>query len=290
MRSPRSRRAVRITVGTAVAFAGLYALSWGANLPADPSFEPEAIVADATIVSGLPTATTLEPVMAEPSFAEPSFAEPSMGEPLPAASNAVVTTAPSDTTAVTSSDPLRLLPVAATSRPWAPTAKPKRVTVKPFTSVAFTITRPVTCRASAECSRPARATASVTRKAVQAVQVVLQWCAMLADAESERQQGLMDRKDLADHDGMIFEFSEDSTAAFYMYRTVMPLSIVWFDAAGAFVSATDMEPCTDPNPGNCPVYPAQRPYRYALEVPKGGLAAIGAGPGSVLRVGGTCRS
>jgi uncharacterized membrane protein (UPF0127 family) len=41
-----------------------------------------------------------------------------------------------------------------------------------------------------------------------------------------------------------------------------------------------MEPCI--GQAACPLYSAAGPYRYALEVPKGGLAALGAVPGSRL--------
>jgi uncharacterized membrane protein (UPF0127 family) len=96
----------------------------------------------------------------------------------------------------------------------------------------------------------------------------------------------MGRKDLGGYDGMIFVFQEDTTGSFYMLNTPLPLSIAWFDSSGQFVSATDMEPClTGPD---CPLYSAVRPYRFALEVPKGGLAGLGIGPGSTIEIGGQC--
>lgn len=112
-------------------------------------------------------------------------------------------------------------------------------------------------------------------------------CALLADTPEQRSQGLMRRTDLAGHDGMIFRFPADTTGSFWMKDTPMPLSIAWFDSSGAFVSATDMEPCLD-LPA-CPTYAAARPYRFALEVPKGALPALGVVPGSRLVVGGPCR-
>ena len=47
-----------------------------------------------------------------------------------------------------------------------------------------------------------------------------------------------------------------------------------------------MAPCAD-RP-DCPTYPAGRPFRYALEVPRGGLAQLGVGPGAQLAVGAGC--
>ncbi|MDQ3176732.1 MAG: DUF192 domain-containing protein [Actinomycetota bacterium] len=109
-------------------------------------------------------------------------------------------------------------------------------------------------------------------------------CVWLADDPDERSKGLMGVTDLRRAAGMVFVFTEDRFGAFYMYDTPMPLSIAFFDADGAFVSAADMTPCTRDDAGDCPRYRAARPYRTAVEVPVGTLADLGIGPGSRLRV------
>jgi uncharacterized membrane protein (UPF0127 family) len=112
-------------------------------------------------------------------------------------------------------------------------------------------------------------------------------CALLADTPEQHRQGLMNRRDLAGHAGMLFRFATIQNGAFWMKDTIMPLSIAYFGDDGAFVSSTDMEPCL--NRGNdCPAYPAGGPYRYALEVKKGGLGSLGIGPGAHLLVGAGC--
>jgi len=111
-------------------------------------------------------------------------------------------------------------------------------------------------------------------------------CALLAQTAAQHARGLMTRTDLAGHVGMLFVFSGNSTETFFMRNTPMPLSIAWFDASGHFVSATDMAPC--PDRADCPTYAAAKPYRYALEVPKGGLAGLGIGPSSTITVGAGC--
>ena len=111
-------------------------------------------------------------------------------------------------------------------------------------------------------------------------------CALLAETTEQQQRGLMGRTDLGGYDGMLFRFSADTTSSFYMTDTLIPLSIAWFNADGYFVSATDMEPC--PDKAGCPTFGAAAPYRYALEVAKGGLPALGVGPGAQLVVGGGC--
>ena len=112
-------------------------------------------------------------------------------------------------------------------------------------------------------------------------------CALLAETATQQGRGLMERRDLGGYDGMLFKFAADHTGEFYMLNTPLPLSIAFFDASGAFVSATDMAPCIDMP--TCPTYGAARPYRWALEVPRGDLPRLGVGPGTRLVAGGPCR-
>ncbi len=112
-------------------------------------------------------------------------------------------------------------------------------------------------------------------------------CALLAETPVQHARGLMHRRDMSGYDGMLFDFGAPHTGTFWMKDTPMRLSIAWFDASGNFVSAADMDPCLD-RP-QCPSYSAAGPYRYALEVPRGGLAGLGVGPGSRLVATPVCR-
>jgi uncharacterized membrane protein (UPF0127 family) len=113
-------------------------------------------------------------------------------------------------------------------------------------------------------------------------------CLLLARSAGQRQQGLMHVTDrsLGGHDGMLFSFPEETSGTFWMRNTPMPLSIAFFDTDGVLVSTTDMAPCGDSS--SCPAYAADGPYRYALEVPKGRLTALGVTDGASLEVGGRC--
>lgn len=113
------------------------------------------------------------------------------------------------------------------------------------------------------------------------------FCALLAETDAQRERGLMGRTDLGGADAMVFTFPADSTVPFIMNNVPVPLSIAWFDARGRLVRATDMEPCP-PQLNSCPTYAAGRPYRYAIEVLKGGLSRFRVGNASVLTVGGAC--
>ncbi len=96
----------------------------------------------------------------------------------------------------------------------------------------------------------------------------------VADTPAVRSQGLMGVTDLEGLDGMLFVFEETTGAGFWMKDTLIALDIVFFDAGGGFVDRFTMEPCTeDP----CPVYRPSRTYRYAVEVPAGGLDFVGGG-------------
>jgi uncharacterized protein len=111
-------------------------------------------------------------------------------------------------------------------------------------------------------------------------------CVMVAASAEQRERGLMEVTDLGGYEGMLFVWDADTTGPFYMRNTPTPLSIAWFDASGAFVSEADMEPCADV--ARCRLYPPAGPYRFALEVPQGNLAALGVGAGSRLSAGGSC--
>jgi uncharacterized membrane protein (UPF0127 family) len=112
-------------------------------------------------------------------------------------------------------------------------------------------------------------------------------CALLAETERAREQGMQGRRDLAGYDAMVFAFAEDTTTRFINHFVPIDLSIGWYDSRGRRVDATRMEACATGR--DCPTYGARDPYRYAVETPTGGLERLGlAQPGSVLHLGGAC--
>lgn len=112
------------------------------------------------------------------------------------------------------------------------------------------------------------------------------WCVLLARSPQQRQRGLMEVTDLQGYDGMVFVYSGDTGNSFFMRNTPMSLSIGWFAADGNLVASEDMEPCADVD--GCPLYAPGATYRFALEVPRGGLDELGAEDGSRLSLGGGC--
>lgn len=106
----------------------------------------------------------------------------------------------------------------------------------------------------------------------------LDWCALLAATAQARQQGLMGQRDLRGYDAMVFRFDADTVSGFYMFRTLLPLSIAFIAADGAVVSSADMAPCPSADAVACPMYPPAKPYRHAVEAVSGGLPALGIVP------------
>lgn len=102
---------------------------------------------------------------------------------------------------------------------------------------------------------------------------------LVADTKEKRSQGLRNRNSLDPYDGMIFEFPDvlenggmmDHTKTrFTMSDVKFPLTIGFYDEAGARVDAVDMEPCSAED-GSCPTYGSKADFRSALEVPRGRL-------------------
>ena len=114
--------------------------------------------------------------------------------------------------------------------------------------------------------------------------VVCDVCLWLAAESGDRSQGLRRVTDLGEPVGMLFTWDEPSTSNFVMFETPMPLSIAWFAADGAFVAATDMEPCIQATSAGCTRYRPDAEYRFAVEVVQGELGALRIGPGSSIEL------
>jgi uncharacterized membrane protein (UPF0127 family) len=96
---------------------------------------------------------------------------------------------------------------------------------------------------------------------------------VVADTDAERQRGLMNRVDLGPYDGMLFVVPSDSSDAFWMGGTKVPLDIGWYDRQGATDGTAQMIPCPANVVSRCPQYHAQRNWRFALETLRGHLPA-----------------
>lgn len=103
----------------------------------------------------------------------------------------------------------------------------------------------------------------------------------VADRPEQRAYGLMNRTSLPPDYGMVFLFFEDVHSPFHMKDTHVPLSIAFFDAGGTIREILDMTPCTS---DSCPVYMPRKPYRGALEVPRGAFEQWDISVGDSIRL------
>lgn len=102
--------------------------------------------------------------------------------------------------------------------------------------------------------------------------------AEVASTPEAREQGLMFRESLPDDTGMLFVFGDAAIRGFWMHNTYVDLDIAFMDADYRVVEihqrdAMDRE-----------VRDSTVPFTYALEVPKGWLAAHGVEVGATARV------
>ena len=101
--------------------------------------------------------------------------------------------------------------------------------------------------------------------------------AQVAGSPEQRQIGLMLRKDMPQHEGMIFVFDQPGKQCFWMKNTLIPLSAAFIADDGTIVNIEDMKPLA--LDGHCSV----QPVRYVLEMNKGWFAKKGLKAGSKLQ-------
>lgn len=96
----------------------------------------------------------------------------------------------------------------------------------------------------------------------------------IAVTQSQRSQGLMNRKSMASSRGMLFAYPAPAYFCMWMKNTYIPLSVAFIDAQGQVINIADMTPHTETN--HC----TQRNATYALEVNQGWFAQHGVRPGT----------
>jgi uncharacterized protein len=100
--------------------------------------------------------------------------------------------------------------------------------------------------------------------------------AQVAATPEQRATGLMHRKDMPQHEGMLFVFEQPSQQCFWMKNTLLPLSIAFVADDGTVVNIDEMRPQTLES--HCSV----KPVRYVLEMNEGWFAKRGVKAGFKL--------
>jgi uncharacterized protein len=100
--------------------------------------------------------------------------------------------------------------------------------------------------------------------------------AQVAHTTDQRTVGLMFRKEMPQHEGMLFVFEQPSVQCFWMKNTFLPLTAAFIADDGTVVNLVDMKPhSTD---SHC----SAKPVRYVLEMNQGWFAKKGLTAGSKL--------
>ncbi|BEP91916.1 hypothetical protein GmRootA79_03000 [Acidovorax sp. A79] len=100
--------------------------------------------------------------------------------------------------------------------------------------------------------------------------------AQVALAPQERQTGLMHRKEMPQHEGMLFVFEQPAQQCFWMKNTLLPLTAAFVEDDGTIVNLADMKPQTLDS--HC----SAKPVRYVLEMNQGWFAQKGIKAGAKL--------
>ncbi len=101
--------------------------------------------------------------------------------------------------------------------------------------------------------------------------------AEVARTPMQTQTGMMFRKEMAQHEGMLFVFDRPERRCFWMKNTLLPLSIAYIADDGSIVDVLDMQPLSEAS--HC----SSQPVRYALEMNQGWFAKRGIKPGFKLK-------
>jgi len=99
----------------------------------------------------------------------------------------------------------------------------------------------------------------------------------LAVTPSEMQRGLMERRDLAEDEGMLFVFAQPDQMSFWMRNTPLSLDIGYFDSAGVLREVYALHPFDERA-----VRSRSTRLQFALEVNRGWFKAHGLAPGAQL--------
>lgn len=102
--------------------------------------------------------------------------------------------------------------------------------------------------------------------------------AQVAATPEQRAIGLMFRKSMPQHEGMLFVFERAERQCFWMRNTPLPLSAAFVADDGTIVNVADMAP--NSTQSHC----STKPVRYVLEMHQGWFAKRGIKPG--FRLGG----
>ncbi|WP_295855284.1 DUF192 domain-containing protein [uncultured Xylophilus sp.] len=87
--------------------------------------------------------------------------------------------------------------------------------------------------------------------------------AQVAQTPQQREIGLMFRREMPQHEGMLFIFEQPGVQCFWMRNTLLPLTAAFVADDGTIVNLADMQPLSTAS--HC----SAAPVRYVLEMHQG---------------------
>lgn len=100
--------------------------------------------------------------------------------------------------------------------------------------------------------------------------------AQVAQTHFQRQVGLMHRREMPQHEGMLFVFDQPGVQCFWMKNTRLPLTAAFVADDGRIVNLADMKPMSEES--HC----SEQPVRFVLEMNQGWFAKRHIQPGQRL--------
>ncbi len=85
----------------------------------------------------------------------------------------------------------------------------------------------------------------------------------IADTHYLRSRGLMHRSRLDQQAGMLFVYPTEGHYRIWMKNTLIPLTVIWLDSKATILDIKTLLPCMSLH---CPIYAADQPSRYILEL------------------------
>ena len=90
----------------------------------------------------------------------------------------------------------------------------------------------------------------------------------MAVTQEEKSRGLAVKNTLAEDEGMMFFFQNESKYGFWMKDMKFPIDILWLDSLGRVVHIeSNLQPCVTED--DCPVYTSDENASYVLETVAG---------------------
>jgi uncharacterized membrane protein (UPF0127 family) len=101
--------------------------------------------------------------------------------------------------------------------------------------------------------------------------------AQVAQTPASRQIGLMHRRSMPQHEGMLFVFERAQIQCFWMKNTLIPLSVAFAREDGTIVNIADMQALSEVT--HC----SKEPVRFVLEMNQGWFAQRRIQPGQKVQ-------